>query len=86
MLEDEPELDPHLFLVWRAFITLDRSRQYGYGHPQPLLFSEMASFAKARDRSGEQFSEMIHNLQFMDQIYLEFHAKRIERERKSKSK
>lgn len=87
MLDNEPELFPHLNSIWQAFITLDRSRQYGYGHPQPLLFSEMSAFAEARKMTGDRFNEMIEYLQAMDQIYLEHHTKKAENEsRKAKAK
>lgn len=74
MLEGEPELFPSLNSTWSAFIQLDRSRQFGYGHPQPIQFTEIEAFGRARKITGERFSDMLDHVQLLDQIYLEHHA------------
>lgn len=68
MLMNQPELYSTLAWVWEAFIVLDRSRQFGFNGPQPIMLSDIEAYARLHDI--EDRSDLIRYIQHMDGAYI----------------
>jgi len=83
-LEKRPELFEGLDHVWSAFGDLEASRQYGYGHPQALLTSEIEAYARLNLYNAEDSAELVRHLRRLDTIYLDWAAKKAKEKQKAK--
>lgn len=75
-LENRPDLEPHLIWVWEAYSTLDKSRQWGAGFPQPISLVELESYARLNRIRRAEVDELIRTVQHLDACYLERMAQR----------
>lgn len=76
MLEEQPEVYPHLMWVWDAFCEIEKSRQYGFGHPQPISLHEIESYARLNSITGEDLQELLTYVRFLDQSFIAWHRKK----------
>lgn len=70
-----PELEEWLRPYWDMFHSLNASRQYGFGAPQPIQMSEILALFELRAIVDEDDREdAIRLIQKMDGVYLEVKA------------
>ena len=75
-LEDRPMAAANVEWAWRAYVILDRSRQWGQGFPQPIQVSEMMAYATGRNLRPGAIDELIEIVQDLDSEYLQRLARR----------
>lgn len=80
MLLDQPELHPTLVWVWEAYIALDRSRQFGFNGPQPIMLSDIEAYCRLH--SIEDRSDLIRYIQLMDGEYISQAREKLKKEQK----
>jgi hypothetical protein len=80
MLLDQPELYQTMAWVWEAFIVLDRSRQFGFNGPQPIMLSDIEAYCRLH--SIEDRSDLIRYIQVMDGSYLAHAREKLEKDQK----
>ena len=80
MLLDQPELFDHLAWVWEVYIILDRSRQFGFNGPQPIMLSDIEAYARLHDVTDR--SDLIRYIQLMDGEYISHEREKLKKEQK----
>jgi hypothetical protein len=80
MLTGQPELYETLVWVWEAYIALDRSRQFGFNGPQPIMLSDIEAYSRLH--SIEDRSDLIRYIQLMDGVYLSHSVEKLKKEQK----
>lgn len=80
MLLNQPALHETLAWVWEAYSILDKSRQFGFNGPQPIMLSDIEAYCRLH--SIEDRSELIHYIQVMDGEYLSHMREKLKKEQK----
>lgn len=47
-LDDEPEVSPHLFWIWKAFTELNYRRNVGFNGPLPITFQDIHAYCSLK--------------------------------------
>lgn len=81
-LQERPEISEWVRHIWSAYIDLDKSRQYGYGHPQPLLTSEIEAYARLHHYSRDDVEALVKQVRKLDSQYFDH----LEKKQKEKGK
>ena len=66
-IESKPDLHADLYIVWRAFGELHRSRQTGFG-PSPLSVQDITAWLDLHDIDDK--AEFFELIQAMDETWL----------------
>lgn len=71
ILNSKPELFSELLWIWEAYSVLTQSRQLGMSSPQPIAIGEILAYAEFVDlRDTTEREELLHHVQFLDQVFL----------------
>lgn len=71
----------HLRLSYEAYKTLNRSRVWGQGHPQPIVYSEILKYADEWAVLNEdQRESLVYFVQELDATFREYVREQQERE------
>lgn len=72
-LNDEPDLDHVQRWYFDAFFKLSRSRQIGFGTPQPITISEIRNYLDIEEVTDpDERKQFIDYIQALDSRYLEW--------------
>ena len=82
-IANSPELLDGLELYWTAFNELNTCRSLGMG-PGPIPFTSVLDYARAHGFSEEQTETLFHHIREMDQEYLDYTEKKMERDKPKK--
>lgn len=73
-LSEQPALDPVNRWYFDAFFQLSRSRQYGFGSPQPIQIDQIKTFMDMKGIRGSEREQFLTYIQQLDQKFLEMKA------------
>jgi hypothetical protein len=68
-LENEPQLQEHLFFEWRAFSDLSRDRQSGFSTGR-IPWTSFDRYAVREDINGDDFRRFVYLMCAMDEAFL----------------
>ena len=70
MLDDRPDIFPHLWFEWEAFNELDRSRTSGFNGPNPIPLLEIDVWCRMHNVEGDAALDLVHMIRGLDATYL----------------
>jgi hypothetical protein len=74
-IRNAPELQQGLGFYFTAFLELSSCRAIGMG-TGPVPWLAIQKYSEVYDIQGEQKEDLVHHIQLLDTVYLEWESKR----------